>query len=349
MHKTVKARNQDGVDIPKIQTLEGLSHVAMWKSGSDPRASAWNDNKIVQGRSWVNPRENETLAFEVLKGSYIVHFSWFEGNFGHFFDDSLTQIAYLRNQVSDDTKWLLCDTPLARSVLEFMDPDLFSRVHWVKMGLPVSVEGTLHVSIPPRIPLFSGCCRPYDHLREWISEKLPENPSPKKIVYYSRDSTDVHHKRKVNSDHEKLILERIRHAMLRHNIQDELIIFNGQNENGDTLSIREQFHIFRAARTIIGPHGAGMLGNIVWTNPLPDSCAQRTQVIEFIPGINSTQVQPLYRSLFIRWRKWPLDFHVLLYQPESTKKQTFIDLDSLDDALDDTWGGRAPVPQVMDQ
>jgi hypothetical protein len=342
MYHSVKNRNLDEVDIPKIVELDGLSHVALWRSGKRPRASAWNDTLVVEGPSWEPPRK--MLDYEQLKGNYVAHFSWFEGNFGHLFDDSLTQISFIRNQVSSDTKWILCDTPLMKSVLEFLDPEFAAQVHWVKMGLPISVDGNLKVVIQPAIPNFAGCCRPYDHLRQWVSDKHPEMPAKKRIVYYSRDSTDTHHSRMVEKNHEQEILDRIRQGMLRHNVEEELVIFNGQDKNGGTLSIAEQFEIFRSARTIIGPHGAGMLGNIVWTNPLPDTCSSRTSIIEFIPGVNSTQVQPLYRSLFIRWRKWPLDFHVLLFKPESTKEETFISLEMLDEALDDTWGdGEIPL------
>lgn len=346
MHTLVKNRNLDEVDIPVMAELQGLSHVALWRSGKRPRASAWNDTVVVEGPSWEPPRQ--VTDYEMLKGDYVVHFSWFEGNFGHLFDDSLTQISFIRNQVPKETKWILCDTPLMRSVLQFLDPEFASRIHWVKMGLPISVEGNLKVVIQPAIPNFAGCCRPYDHLRQWVSEKHPDVPTDKKIVYYSRDSSDTHHLRKVEKHHELEILDRIRQGMIRHNIKEDLVIFNGQDEEGKTLPIAEQFAVFRSARTIIGPHGAGMLGNILWTNPLPETCASRTNIIEFIPGVNSTKVQPLYRSLFIRWRKWPLDFHVLLFTPESTKEETFIDLNMLDEALDDTWGSLG-VPEIKDQ
>lgn len=336
MSRTVKNQNEDGTDIPQTFTFHGLSHIAIWRSGKNPKASAWNESIVVEGPGWVAPRG--VVEYERLQGDFVAHFSWFEGNFGHFFDDSLTQIAFLRNQFSNNTKWILCDTELARNVIAFLDPDFYQRIHWVKMALPITVDGSLTVAIQPRIPNFSGCCRPYDHLRQWVAEKHPLVPELKKIVYYSRNCTDTHHWRMVEENHEKQLLQRIRQAMIRYNLKEELVIFTGQDENGNTLPIAEQFEIFRSARTIIGPHGAGMLGNILWTNPYPTSCSLRTNIIEFVPGLNSTQVHPLYRSLFIRWRKWPLDFHVLLYKSESTKEETFIDLDSLDDALNDAWG-----------
>jgi hypothetical protein len=336
MSRVTKNHNQDGTDIPKTLTFNGLSHIAIWRSGKNLKASAWNESLAMTGSGWQPPRE--VIENERLQGDYMAHFSWFEGNFGHFFDDSLTQIAFLRNQVPNTTKWILCDKELTRNVLEFLDPEFAKRVHWVKMGLPITVEGSLTVALQPRIPNFSGCCRPYDHLRDWVAEKYPEVSDEKKIVYYSRNSTDTKHWRNVERAHEQQILEHIREGMVRHNVKEELVLFTGQDDEGKTLSIAKQFEIFRSARTIIGPHGAGMLGNIIWTNPLPENCASRTSIIEFIPGERSTQVQPLYRSLFIRWRKWPLDFHVLLYKEESTKEETFIDLNALDEALDDTWG-----------
>jgi hypothetical protein len=342
MKHFVRSKNIDGRDVPHLTTLQGLSHYALWKSGKDPQASAWNKTREVEGPGWVKPQE--TVEHEVLQGDYVAHFSWFEGVFGHIYDDSLTQIAYLKSLVPETTKWILTDTPLARNVLDFLDPEFSKRIYWVKMGIPVSVNGTLTVAVMPKIPLFSGCCRPYDHLRKWVAETHPNKTAEKKIVYYSRDSTDTRHMRKVEAYFEQRILTRIRQAMIRHGVKEELIVFNGQDTEGKTMSIKDQYDIFRAARTVIGPHGAGMLGNIMWTDPLPETCDSRVQVIEFVPGLNSTQVHPIYRSLFIRWRRWPLDFHVLLYTSNSTKESTFIDLDTLDEALDDVWGtGTSPI------
>jgi hypothetical protein len=101
--------------------------------------------------------------------------------------------------------------------------------------------------------------------------------------------------------------------------------------------------VFRAANVIIGPHGSGLGGNLVWTNPFASSCKERTQLLEFIPGQESAQVQSLYVTYvsittddchmimfsthhdrlptplthfhlnwfrqFPNYRKWPLDYH----------------------------------------
>eukprot|EP00540_Astrosyne_radiata_P003107 CAMPEP_0116837614 /NCGR_PEP_ID=MMETSP0418-20121206/8747_1 /TAXON_ID=1158023 /ORGANISM="Astrosyne radiata, Strain 13vi08-1A" /LENGTH=109 /DNA_ID=CAMNT_0004467509 /DNA_START=340 /DNA_END=666 /DNA_ORIENTATION=+ len=105
------------------------------------------------------------------------------------------------------------------------------------------------------------------------------------------------------------------------------------------MSVAEQFKIFRRAKTIIGPHGAGMLGNLLWVDPFPGSCSNRVQALEFIPGQESTQVQPLYHSMHMRWRNWPVDFHTILFSKDSTQETTKINLRDLDDALDSMWGG----------
>mmetsp|Transcript_6090 Transcript_6090/g.10620 ORF Transcript_6090/g.10620 Transcript_6090/m.10620 type:complete len:96 (-) Transcript_6090:19-306(-) len=81
-----------------------------------------------------------------------------------------------------------------------------------------------------------------------------------------------------------------------------------------------------------------MLGNLMWVDPRPEECQNRVQALEFIPGDESTQVQPLYHSMHMRWRIWPVDFNVLLYTKESTPKITKINLQDLDDALEGMWG-----------
>lgn len=45
---------------------------------------------------------------------------------------------------------------------------------------------------------------------------------------------------------------------------------------------------------------------------------------------------PLFQ--FPNIRKWPLDYHSVLYTKESTPKTTYIDIGALDDALGDMWG-----------
>jgi len=160
--------------------------------------------------------------------------------------------------------------------------------------------------------------------------------------------------------------------MVKYKRPEKFLIFSGQI-GGKTLDYMTQFMVFRAASTIIGPHGSGLGGNLVFTNPFASSCNERTQLLEFIPGQESAQVQSLYVTYvsisrqgsdvmmlsshpdqqptsltlyfilitfrqFPNYRKWPLDYHSILYTANSTGQTTYINLQDLDDALDAMWG-----------
>lgn len=49
-------------------------------------------------------------------------------------------------------------------------------------------------------------------------------------------------------------------------------------------------------------------------------------------------------------RKWPLEYHTLLYTSDSTRNATQINLDTFDDALDAMWGsGVSPVAEDKEE
>ena len=345
---TAKHFNQYDEDLPQTQILE-KAYYYVHRSGKLSQAVAWTGNrKYVEGPGWYRmeelPPQRDPPASRVLTGDYVAYTSWFEGNFGHYLDDHLPSIAYLRKVLPVSTKFLLVDTKLSRDVMRFLDPAFYrDRIEWIRMREAVWVEGNLTVNIPVAIPLMHGRGRPHDYLRDWVLEQHPTIPDRRTVVFYTRTSEDTHHKRIVDRAHERQIVDAIRAAMKKHNRTEELVVFDGlvynqQSRNYTTMPIAQQFQVFRSAKTIIGPHGAGMLGNLVWVDPFPETCRDRVQVLEFIPGPESRQVQTMYKSLFIRWRAWPVDFSVLLYTKESTHEKTFINLEYLNDALEGIWG-----------
>ena len=348
------------LDLPKIRTLHNASFV-VHHSGKKSQAVAWTDDgETVEGPGWIRldeiPKQfKQPVPTRVLKdGDYVAFTSWFEGNFGHYLDDHLPSIAYLRSIAPATTKFLLVDTPLARNVMDYLDPDFArERIVWIQIRECVRVEGSMTVAIPHSIPLMHGQGRGHVYLRKWINEHHPYNPdTPKQVVYYSRGSADTHHSRKVDPEHEEKVLETIRAKMQQHGKEERLVVFNGLDKdpsgtnNTKTMSISKQASIFRSASTIIGPHGAGMLGNLIWVNPFPTDCQQRPKTLEFVPGQESEHVQSLYRSMFIRWRHWPVDFGVILYTKESTHDTTYVDLHELELALDAMWGPKEPTQQT---
>lgn len=278
--------------------------------------------------------------------------------------DHLPTIAYLRSIIPPTTKMLLVDNKTTRNVLSFIDPEFTrDRIHWINRDVVYHIKGSLTVSVPLGIPAVSGCCGGFDPMRQWMAEIHPDNPAKKHVVYYSRGmSTDTHHGRVLERKHEEDVIAHIKAAIAKYGRNEEIVIFTGQKD-GKTMPVPDQYNIFRGASTIIGPHGSGLGGNFVWANPFATNCEERTQLLEFIPGQESAQVQNLYASyvstrltdslvLFRRLltrllklkfgqiRKWPFSYHNILYTKESTSQTTYINIQDLDDALEAMWGGK---------
>eukprot|EP00543_Licmophora_paradoxa_P001773 CAMPEP_0202450846 /NCGR_PEP_ID=MMETSP1360-20130828/9394_1 /ASSEMBLY_ACC=CAM_ASM_000848 /TAXON_ID=515479 /ORGANISM="Licmophora paradoxa, Strain CCMP2313" /LENGTH=140 /DNA_ID=CAMNT_0049069255 /DNA_START=52 /DNA_END=471 /DNA_ORIENTATION=+ len=139
-------------------------------------------------------------------------------------------------------------------------------------------------------------------------------------------------KRFIRPDIENEIISRITDAMQRQGRKEDLIIFNGFYPGGQRMTSYEQFLLFKDATTIIGPHGSGISGNLLWTNPKPRDCDDRVKVLEFIGGrdtISEASPDDVNATVHSHWlwmRGWPLDYHHIMYAPNSTREELIIDL-----------------------
>lgn len=360
------------------------------------QASAWDKKSVVtanalpsadvSGTVWVHPDTPEQgldvskLPVRTVHGNHVTFTSWFQGNYGHYLHDHLPLIAWLRERVDPDTKFLFFENDRDRASLEFIDPDFVSkRVVWIKPFEIIEVhDGTLTVlaaSVPSRT------LRPIEALGRWLhlshppkatyASKQPQLPAPsapasapqqakeeKTIIYYTRGgSGDTMHGRVVETQHEADILATIRRAMTKYGRTERLVIFNGQHD-GKTMSVPMQFDLFRSATTAIGPHGSG-LANVLWMDPSSmspsSSCSNRPQILEFLLGPDSIQVHPsgpstaaeaFARSYYYLYTTIPwVDYHHILYAKNSTEATTYINLRNLELALDAMWGQNGNVDQ----
>ena len=126
--------------------------------------------------------------------------------------------------------------------------------------------------------------------------------------------------------------------MEKYNRKEKLFIFSGQDDEGEILPLSDQFDIFRRASTMIGPHGSGF-ANTIWTYPFPQGCDERVQMLEFISGTDSEQVQtPVFNGYYWVMRGMPIDWHQIVYASNSTRFTTYIRLDVLQNTIDEMWG-----------
>ena len=377
--------------LPREETAKGLSC-----------ASAWNDTYTVEhllpnldkSTGWVPPppeAKEEKIKIQIVRGEYVAYLSYFTGfHYGHFLHDHLPLIAWVKESFPFRYKLLLPFHPRDKSVLEVLDKEFVrERVVWVLPGVETiqigedsNGSGSLSVlvsDIPERNTqiLLS--------LRRWILQSLG-NEGADEVTNHIADNEDkegeemqdvvIYYRRKhskdqarngrvVDTQHEDDILAMIEDAMGRHGLQQDtrLVVFDGQ-ENGKVMTVQRQIELFKNAKALIGPHGAG-LSNLIWMmgqrendnrlSAASTECSEgprlerrrRPQVLEFLIGPHSTQVQPgsgpFLRSLYYLFPTTPwVDFHHVLYAPNSTSDKTFVDLRSMRDALDAMWDLRSP-------
>ena len=346
--------------------------------GPFPQASAWNEKFVVPNQFgskrltleestalpiWIDPdiADKDRPADRFVHGNYVTFISWFTGNYGHFLHDHLPIIAWLREYLDPEVKFILLYHPRHEEILNTVDPTFVrERVEWIQRQELVQInDGTLTVMAAATTPYRN--LRLIESLGRWLNDARPATHDTGKgtIIYYTRGgSSDTMHGRVVEPNHEADIIAAIRAKMAKYNRPEELVIYNGQ-ENGATMAIERQFELFRSASTVIGPHGSG-LANVVWmdasstptTKESADrtpstTCAKRPRILEFLLGPDSTQVQPTcpnckgnpfsrtYYHLFstIPW----VEYNHLLYAGNSTEATTYIDLTALDLALEDMW------------
>ena len=328
-------------DKPEVRRLGPGANYVVWdgKVGKGeapewlmdkPRASAWNATMALVDPNigLVRPIRWELEGSgQVLEGDYVGFHNWINGNYAHLLMDHLPLLAWMDQEVvHKETKFIMIDLPVTKAVLSKLDPDFYEkRLVWIKPGELFHVTGTLTVAMPISFPTRGFM----SNLVFWLRSLHPEPIVRDKIIFYSRNSEEVHHGRKMDPQNEAEAIAVIRHKMSQQlgRSGDELIVFNGLKENGEKISFEEQFELFSTAQTIIGPHGGG-LANMVWSAAHPAmSCSHRTQVLEFF----STQ------TLYTSFHGLPVDHHVIYFTQKSTLATTFIDIRDLKDALDTLW------------
>ena len=326
-------------------TRWGNSSCSLWLPTEDEE----KESQCATGPGFFPPPNPHVQPTRTLVGNFGFYTTWFTGHYGHFNHDYLPSLAYMRAVTrsaygNNTAKFILVDFERCRELVQFMDPDFYKRVEWIQFDEVVKIDGEITYLTPQSIPQNAGHAL-MSHLRQWLTEAHPFDAADfhthQHILYYDRvGSNAVNHGRVLDADQQWQILVTIRAAMEKYGLANqELVLFNGHNKQGETLSPAEQFQLFRRASTIIGPHGTG-ISNMVWTNPNPQGCEARTQLLEFVPGPDVADVQGIYAGYYRSFRGLPIDYHELFYQLPSTNSKTFISLTELENALDVMWSGK---------
>lgn len=337
---------------------------SMWSQDNHGKVS---DIVKMSGKNGllVPPDQDALQNYDIMniQGPCMSFMSWFPDNYGHFLHDHLPVIAYLRQVMKSvygrDIKFILYDTPVMRGVIEAVDPDFYSNVIWLQPNQIIRVEnGELLTVNKHKIPTFGL----FDYLRLWLAEMRMVRPqidvapvNPPHVIFYTRGGKDTKHGREVDEQNEKDILALMRRKLDEYNRPEGIIIYNGIDEvTGETMSIEKQFHLFRSASTVIGPHGSGM-ANVIWMDPLPMTCDTRPQVLEFTTGPDNkyiVQHKDVDDSFVTTYSQtyWgmELDYNHVVYTKNSTNAIVYVELENIERALDKMWRPRPDQNQVRE-
>jgi capsular polysaccharide biosynthesis protein len=271
-----------------------------------------------------------------LSGPILVANLPFAASYGHVFNDVLP--ALLAHEANPAFRHVLtAATPLLEGLIALLELR-FSRVRLLHDGEELYLDAGAvtvdnHQPYHRRDPALAAALKAEV---ERTMARLHPRLEARTLLYYSRSgSGDVHHQRAMEPANEAAILELLAAHARAQGL--ELVIFNGQRD-GVTLPLAEQAALFRSARMVVGPHGAG-LANLLWLNPQAH-CA----ICEFTSGSQamiwgrypfSKNFNTLYGGLIGQFSRYAL----IPFTPASSVASTAIDLADLREFL--AWASQA--------
>jgi hypothetical protein len=305
---------------------------------------------IINGfpRIYVHPSEKNLARLRqivTLQNGPIEYVSFVSNNIGtyaHFMMDHLTYWAYLKKVFDNpSTRFIFADYDhLNEERMQVLDPDFNKRIDWIQCdnekhcSTLVRIRQGGALTVLTTSELNGRHIALLDLARQWIAESYNSPLLPNvtevqpTVIYYTRDSPNAQHSRKMDKDLEERILKHIKKALMDYNRPERLVIFDG------TESFEQQIALFRTATTVIGPHGGG-LSNLFWIPDAP-SCETRPRVLEFLISPQTRKVQRGYlgKSWYKLYSTAPwLDYHDIFLVPPSDPDTLYISLDDLDEAL----------------
>ncbi|CEG00897.1 Glycosyltransferase AER61, uncharacterised [Ostreococcus tauri] len=257
---------------------------------------------------------------------------------------------------------LLDDISSNREFMEFFDAEFAARILWVKRDSTVCIRGTIFYPVYKH-DFFdfkgnseskyetanwtpnslegrpTGAPRAFGHpifielARNWILERsealnLTQNESV--ALYYVRGAS-AGNGRKMNEQNEQQLVHSLTTKLKACGRPEKVVVYDGQHEDGAPMSQKEQFLLFRSASLFVGPHG-GAFAMILFMPHLRNdeitSCLSRPQVVEYIAGPRSAQVQWAFASYYSLYfaPSW-VEYHIIQFTSNSTASETYVDMD----------------------
>lgn len=164
--------------------------------------------------------------------------------------------------------------------------------------------------------------------RLWIAERsehIVERPVKPIVLFY------VRHEglggRVMDAQNDAFLLQGLRDKLVECKREEQIVLFNGLDSQGQELSQKEQFLLFHSASLVVGPHGGATASILFMSGGSTgiDKCQNRPQIIEYIAGPRSSEVHyefASYWSLYFS-ADWA-EYHIIQFAQNSTREVTYV-------------------------
>lgn len=245
----------------------------------------------------------------------------FVENYNHCLNDVLPKL--LGEESGDFDIVYTCNSEILTSLLSLFEINL-KKVKPINESIIIDCENIVienhtacHLRNKDKINL----------LKKQIDKVIENKFRPEinnRLIYCSRNATNVMHKRKMEDQNEKDIISLLEEYCIRKNLL--FTFFNGQ-ENNKVISHINQIKLFSEAKVVIGPHG-GAMANLIYLNP-NNNCS----ICEFTSGHEAiVQKGPFvnhYNFLYGFLPEKLYKYYLIPFSKNSSYLETRIDLDNL--------------------
>ena len=341
-----------------FETLNEGKLIYWGNFGYEIKLSAYNATSSIvssvghrgQRYNFVPPQAQNRIKQRVYLtdgGNYVAFASVFFDKYQHLLIDHLGYLAYMKNKLPADYKFLIMQADhtsnVMKRLLQVIDPQFVAeRVQFLncegslkQCNVMVDIRngGSLTV-FRPNFP-----CRHvqlYGMVREWfLSSYKPKRILEPTVVFYTRGHGSLVHGRVMDQSQEERLVRDVEHALKRYNRPERIVMFDG------SLDIEDQVELFYSASVIMGPHGGG-LANMLFAHA-GKSCEDRVKVLEFVTSKATPMVQDGMRRMsfysYYETAPW-VEFHNVLFVPPSNGDVTFVNELDFADAVNAVFANR---------
>lgn len=250
-------------------------------------------------------------------------------NYGHALLEVLPFLLYLSEHEKGYSHIITSETEVLKNVIKDLDIKLSDRIKFIKQEYKFTCDELTF------LPIYeSGSLRDFNLIKNFknkldLIDSNTENQKDK-IIYCLRSDKAAKHGRKMNKKNESEIIKEL-DFFCKKNKKYELCIFDSLDDNGETLTPKQQFDLFKSAKIIIGAHGTAMYNSIF--------ARSGVKICEFTGGKNGINGDKSFknfnRTVYFDYFgiKDKIDYYSIPFDPNSNINDCSIDLKNLREFL----------------